>query len=545
MQITEQDIRRLAIGHLRLYYKFHPRRDWDGIQVVDKAHFYGGITIDARLTYVEPNGKLFIATVEATSLNKRAELDYRFWWFRLMAESLTLSLLTACSVLGLAQVQGLIPESHAFITAAWWHLPAACGGVWGFWALLLSLNYRRYRYIYAIEQFKRFHADDQWIAFDGTLYPSHTDGRFYELERQCIRYGFGLLEVEKDRTLRVIIAPKRGDFFDAGRQQLPAWVQQLEKAPGIGRLVRAQTNTTPKAKANVDPSMRDPLADFMSEEETPAEQAPAAKSPAKASPPRKANKKGKSAKRSTTLNGRWLHLRWLLRHQLRSFYPKSLRSLPGFFRLAAAWRYTLWGSFFITALLAYRQASYSTIAFPGEAEEAYDLENLEGNPDRPPPVDYEYEARLNEEDIAAIDNRELPDFSLQEELTRLPENTEEALPDPGIAGSDTNVFFYRLAPNGDTTTLYNCLRLPDNGEDYFILEYRRTKTYAAALQAANSLFRRGGLTIGISRADCFRLGAPGYSVFIDDPASDEPDVNFRFRRYTRELGLDLEIITIN
>jgi len=214
LQITEQDIRRLAIGHLRLFYKFRPRREWGGIQVVDKAHYYNGITIDARLTYVEPDGKRFIATVEATSLDKRKEVDYRFHWFRCLAESFTLTALTTALLLALLQVQGqnLFRDYPSY--ARWELISLGVLGLWAAWALLLSLNVRRYRYIYATAQFKRFHADDQWIAFDASLYASHVDRRFRELQRQCVRYGFGLMQVEKDRTIRVLIAPKRGDFSE-------------------------------------------------------------------------------------------------------------------------------------------------------------------------------------------------------------------------------------------------------------------------------------------------------------------------------------------
>lgn len=220
LQITEQDIRRLAIGFLRLYYKARPRFARGGIQIVDRAHHFQGITIDARLTYIASQGKPFVATIEATSLSKRNEVDYRLRLFRLIMESLTLGLAGLAFGFWLAQVKEVNLFFWAGPTLSWWPIVLVFLLCWALAAVALQLaNPPRYRYIYAIEQFKRFTADDQWVAFSAALYESHADRRFLELQRQCIRYGFGLLEVAVDRSLRVVVAPKQGDFSKAGAGQ--------------------------------------------------------------------------------------------------------------------------------------------------------------------------------------------------------------------------------------------------------------------------------------------------------------------------------------
>ncbi len=109
-----------------------------------------------------------------------------------------------------------------------------------YYALFHSLA--RYRYIYAIEQFKQFHADEQWVAFAVNTF-SGTDldrretrrGRHYlrELKKQCIRYGIGLLEVEDRQTARIIYSPSRADLLDNSARRIlreisiDKWREQL------------------------------------------------------------------------------------------------------------------------------------------------------------------------------------------------------------------------------------------------------------------------------------------------------------------------------
>jgi hypothetical protein len=71
----------------------------------------------------------------------------------------------------------------------------------------------RYRYIYAIEQFKQYRANDQWVAYSYDVFSVRDEKRRLELVRQCTRYGFGLLEITAQRKAKLVLAPSRAEYF--------------------------------------------------------------------------------------------------------------------------------------------------------------------------------------------------------------------------------------------------------------------------------------------------------------------------------------------
>ena len=65
----------------------------------------------------------------------------------------------------------------------------------------------RYRYIYAVEQFKKYFADEQWIAFGEDVFPNQDDKYFKELKRQCLLLGIGLIIVNRNLSCRFVATP--------------------------------------------------------------------------------------------------------------------------------------------------------------------------------------------------------------------------------------------------------------------------------------------------------------------------------------------------
>ncbi|MEM9835191.1 MAG: hypothetical protein AAF828_01735 [Bacteroidota bacterium] len=534
MRITEQDIRRLSIGRLRLYYKTRPRREWDGINIIDKAHYYKNITIDARLTYVEPDGQRFIATVEASSLDKRAEVDFRFNWFRWLAESLVLTLGTIAFVLILTQVQGFNVIHSKYIGGFWSWLLFFGLMLWGFYAFAIGVNLRRYRYIYAIEQFKQFYANDQWIAISADIYPNHTGRKWRELQRQCIRYGFGLLQVELDRSVRILIAPKRGDFFEGNRRQLPTWVRRIEQAPVIGRLL-PPAEPAP-AEVQADPLLLDPLSTVDTEE---VALLPAPVEPRQVALAKKGAPTLKSAPVKATRQW-WQHFRWLLRSLFR---PKVVKRLPGYFYLPLRWWLPGLLSFLVSGGILYLQGQVTDVATLEDSSAAWPIDELEETrPGRKPPFDPEYEAELNDF-YSEKRSRSVAPYTLEDELTAAPISPSTNEKDLDLVGTDSDVYFYRIEDR-DTTVLFNCPRLPRAGEDIYALVYRQSSNFEEALQTAFHLHHPGGPIVTVAKADCLRAGRPGYVVYLDEIMGDERRVNFLFRKYTRGLKLELEIMAL-
>lgn len=599
LQYSEQDIRRLAIGRLRMYYRLRPRRDWNGMQVADKPHRFQGITIDARLTYVEPGGSNFIATVEATSLNKREEVDYSFNWFRWLGESVCLITFVLANILGLLflwgildlgtatslleQGDGLLADAGA--RPSFWsrvgdllvvlfgdpalsavyetevegfnllHNPIVAGSKWTlakiflfFWflsAAFLLLFPKRYRYIYAIEQFKRFYANDQWVAISYELYDKHNDARYIELHDQCARYGFGLMELEPDRNWRILLAPKRGDYFTGLRQQLPAWVQNLDKSTGLSKILPTAKSTQQSLPQEIDPLSPEALQLEMGAEEQ-----------SEAMEVRKPVVGKAIAGRPSFQTMRWkylrlwfLHKRWQIRHLLR---PAVIKRRPNFFHFSRYWvAMGLFGSLVILVFI-YQHAGVKSVVEVGEQGAVGMPGRMEVDSQNYSPLDPTYEARLNDINVRADGSRvnetgtkqrsppPATPYNLDNRYELAPEKPSPTALDPAMMGYDSDVYHYRLATE-DTTLLFNCLRLP-NTETVFLLLYEVTDNFEQALGIAWRLHKQSKLVVNISRSDCFRTGAAGYIVFLEDPMTDESMVNFRYRSYTRDFGISLEIL---
>lgn len=535
MRITEQDIRRLAIGRLRLHYKMRPRREWDGIEIVDKAHHYKKITIDARLTYVEPDGKRFIATVEATSLDKRAEVDFRINYFRWLMESFVLALFIAGASLLVAYLAGINVLHHELIGGVWTLLLLGFLLLWSLLIALLSLANRRYRYIYAIEQFKQFFADDQWIAISADIYPTHRGFRWRELQHQCMRYGFGLMQVEEDRQVRILISPKRGDFFEGSRTDLPTWVKRLEKNPLLGKLIPVKTQAEPTVVQ--DPQLVDPLANMLDGADP--ELLPVAVETVipRALPGRPTfnNRPLLAAKRW------WQHLRWLLRELMR---PKVVKRLPGYFVFPFRWWLPGIAGVLMIGSIFFLQRNDRTTAELNDKKAAWPLRPLEAeNYQNRPPLDPEFEAELNDFYNARPKRADAP-YVLDDELTAAPDAEEQELEEEVvITGTDSDVAFYRITDT-DTTVLFDCLRLPTGEQQLYVIEHSRYPNFETALNSALRIHRNGGPIVNISKGDCLRLGSPGYVIFFDEPSSDEGRVNFLFRQYRQLFVEELSILSL-
>ena len=72
---------------------------------------------------------------------------------------------------------------------------------------------KRYRYIYAVEQFKRYHADEQWIAIGEDVFDEPTDPYLKELKDQCVINGFGLMMIDDNLDTHLLITPSRIEVF--------------------------------------------------------------------------------------------------------------------------------------------------------------------------------------------------------------------------------------------------------------------------------------------------------------------------------------------
>ncbi|MCP9236531.1 hypothetical protein [Lewinella sp. JB7] len=498
MPYTEQQIRGLAINFLRFHYKLRPRYAGGGTRIVDRPHYYQGVLIDARLAYQKPDRSYFTATVEATSVDRREEVLYQTNYWRIGAHSLTLTLLVSAL---LAWAGALIPGYNLWerygSPRVYLVILAILAAVFATCWLLLRRR-RTYRYIYAVDQFKHFYADAQWVAYDVEIFAAdtfRTRRRYRELERQCIKYGFGLLAVEADRVVRTVITPSQVDQFSGNRLRLPKWLARAEEA-----------RTLP-------PEVMDPLA---------PDEPLTAVLPAR--PGRPAI--------SRQLRKRGILLRARLRRTYRNLFPGGLRRRPGYYRLGG-WVFFVGvpSLLFLTAGL-YRQSTYSPLAQEGKKYAEPDLGFLESAADPAPPLEVEegeYRRTTDTTDAPTAATVNVP---------------EEALVSAAEVTDIGRVQRYRIDSTGVVTVDYDCVPLDQLTQPVFLLVFGRYETFVRAREWALELNRLYRSTVTVAAGNCVEASATDYLLYIDAPTTDEGAANFLARTFIRESGLEVEILEI-
>jgi hypothetical protein len=215
--LSEDTIKRATLTFMKTYYKFRPRAGETSISY-DMIH-PSGVVVDGYLTFLKENGKPFIATFEATSASTAAEVRFRLQqkqliWDAIAAGSFLATLLMLAAwftnTWDLTRVGLLfsvvLPIVLAFL------------GVIAYQMIFRSSE--RYRYIYAIEQFKQYHADEQWVALGKDVFDNTSEADFAELRDQCVKNGFGLVTVDGDEHVNLLITPAREEIFGKKRHTL-------------------------------------------------------------------------------------------------------------------------------------------------------------------------------------------------------------------------------------------------------------------------------------------------------------------------------------
>ncbi|MDX2136190.1 MAG: hypothetical protein SFV52_15500 [Saprospiraceae bacterium] len=235
--LTEDAIKRAFIGFLKQFYKNRYEINPGSFQASIDNISQGGLVADGILRFTQTNGKVFTCAYESTSRDRIDEVRFTlnvayFLW--------------DCAAFG--AVTAAIAYAVFFVTRMKWLLLLGWAGniglllsVWlmGFLLWYFSLRgWRKYRYIYAIEQFKQYFADDQWIALGDDVFPSPIDPYLQELRSQCIYHGFGLALVDANAQVRILVSPSRLDFYGKDRR-IVEWVIRNPWYQAVSQNVRA------------------------------------------------------------------------------------------------------------------------------------------------------------------------------------------------------------------------------------------------------------------------------------------------------------------
>lgn len=260
VEITENDIKKVTLRFLKHHYRFRPR-SVDAFISADMRGM-GGVVADGYLAFPRDDGQMFVATFEATSADTRDEVQFSLHKESLLWDAWTFSFLL------LTILRYLLHEMDLFLLKEvgswpWWGAPAAGAVVFAYLYRWMFRSLRRYRYIHAVEQFKQYHADDQWIAIGEDVFPGTEHVYFKELRRQCIKYGFGLIIIDRRFHPQLYITPAREDQFKNRRGTVEFvrqtdWVRQLRESRYVAWLRRQLPwlYDSPKKKQPARPRFR-------------------------------------------------------------------------------------------------------------------------------------------------------------------------------------------------------------------------------------------------------------------------------------------------
>lgn len=235
-QLTENIIKKVALRFFRHYYKFRLRYEDQPVIAKYDLEGVGGIVADGYYSFKKPDGKPFTATFEATSKASKDEVIFRsdnriLCWDGVAVTGFVMVLLAFFNYQN--QFHALdntkLAERIALLLLA--------GGLVFCTFYLVARNFRRYRYIYAVEQFKKYFADEQWIALGSDVFEDKNDKYLRELKNQCVFNGIGLLTVDTNLDPKILITPSRHDIFAGKRQrvefQSQKQLRELEKRGSI------------------------------------------------------------------------------------------------------------------------------------------------------------------------------------------------------------------------------------------------------------------------------------------------------------------------
>jgi hypothetical protein len=240
VSLTEDEVKKLFIPFLKTFYRDRYEPDPGSIQTSLDNVGEGGLVADGMITFRKKDGTPFTCTYEATSRDKSGEVKYEL--------NLTYFLWDCAAF---AMVCTTVFYLYFYVSKLPWlvslHAPGNLGlltglGLIGFftWYFIMP-NWRKYRYIYAIQQFKRYGADEQWIALADDVFPSANDPYLLELKSQCIYNGFGLALVSAYDGVRSLMAPSRLGIYGKDRRMIH-WVTRTQwyqtVAAGVGTAAR-------------------------------------------------------------------------------------------------------------------------------------------------------------------------------------------------------------------------------------------------------------------------------------------------------------------
>lgn len=225
-QITEERIIEIVLRFLRERYKYYPLRS-SNIEFRRNLRGSGQLYVDGIVTFERGDAPPFMASFEATDYLKRDELWYKVIWPLVFWDAIAVSTLFLSFLFVWMHVSGNLAPfrgNPALLSLAGVVLLALSTGL----LYRVLLPRRRYRYIYAIEQFRQYDANEQWVAFAWDVFPGYEDPLFLELREQCVYNGLGLLEINREGKVKMHLTPAREGMPEKQKRRIVQLLTERE-----------------------------------------------------------------------------------------------------------------------------------------------------------------------------------------------------------------------------------------------------------------------------------------------------------------------------
>jgi len=242
--LTQEAIARAFSGFLRRFYASRYAVDPDSFQTQTDQVASGGLIADGILRFRKKEGDVFTCAYEVTPADRVGEVRFGLNVVAFLWDCAAFGAVTAATVYAVF----FVTRRAWLLQLQWVGNLGVVVGVWLIGALVWYFSmrtWRKYRYIYAVEQFKRYFADDQWVVLAEDVFPSPVDPYLIELRNQCTYGGFGLAIMDRDAKVRVVVAPSRLDFYGKDRQMVE-WLTHNQWYQAVTQNIRVAAGMRPK-----------------------------------------------------------------------------------------------------------------------------------------------------------------------------------------------------------------------------------------------------------------------------------------------------------
>lgn len=232
-QLSEENIKHATLSFLKTYYKNNESRGFGNTIATLDMQAGDGIVADGYIKFsVEDDPianmsakdaekiileekatnkktkKSFLATFEATSQGTAQEIQYSVQNTLLFFDALAIASIIAATSYGYNYMndQFTLNQLGTFKFFGGFVLVLVTSMI-GYALIFRYLS--RYHHIHALAQFKRYRADEQWVAYGEDVFANPGNKYLLELRKQCIREGYGLITVNQALQPSLVMTPQR------------------------------------------------------------------------------------------------------------------------------------------------------------------------------------------------------------------------------------------------------------------------------------------------------------------------------------------------